>query len=262
MGVFSEIAMEQQNSMFDSSAAFEDDEAFELEEMESLPVPPVGTDTVPVSAASVSAGETALADAEEEPADEVAPEPAKEEKCRMIAYKGFRPGLICRGYQFVMGLNTTEKANCRENGFHCAENPLDCLSYYSSLEHSEYYIVNAGGDIDEDEHDSKIACTELTVIKRLTKEELFLHGLAYMVDHPRRVWSSHVAANRAMANCGYAVVRGKDPVATGRLGDILAFAKEAPDSESIVQVAVGQIDGVTLLPDVWYGVDLTRRTVN
>ena len=65
----------------------------------------------------------------------------------MIAYKGFRPGLICRGYQFVMGLNTTEKANCRENGFHCAENPLDCLSYYSSLEHSEYYIVNAGGDI-------------------------------------------------------------------------------------------------------------------
>ena len=52
MGVFSEIVMEQQNSMFDSSAAFEDDEAFELEEMESLPVPPVGTDTVPVSAAS------------------------------------------------------------------------------------------------------------------------------------------------------------------------------------------------------------------
>ena len=78
MGVFSEIAMEQQNGMFDSSAAFEDDEAFELEEMESLPVPPVGTDTVPVSAASVCAGETALADAEEEPADEVAP--AGEEK--------------------------------------------------------------------------------------------------------------------------------------------------------------------------------------
>ena len=51
--------------MFDSSAAFEDDEAFELEEMESLPVPPVGTDTeLPVSAASVCASETALADAE------------------------------------------------------------------------------------------------------------------------------------------------------------------------------------------------------
>ena len=89
MGVFSEIAMEQQNSMFDSSAAFEDDEAFELEEMESLPVPPVGTDTVPVSAASVSAGETALADAEEEPADEVAP--AGEEKLLRRGIRHNRP---------------------------------------------------------------------------------------------------------------------------------------------------------------------------
>ena len=43
----------------------------------------------------------------------------------MIAYKGFYPGLICRDYQFVMGLNVTEKANCKANGFHCAENPLD-----------------------------------------------------------------------------------------------------------------------------------------
>ena len=49
----------------------------------------------------------------------------------MIAYKGFRPGLICLGYQFVMGLNTTAEANCRANGFHCAENPLDCLSSVS-----------------------------------------------------------------------------------------------------------------------------------
>ena len=42
----------------------------------------------------------------------------------MIAYKGFRPGMICIGYQFQMGLNVTEKANCRQNGFHCAEDPL------------------------------------------------------------------------------------------------------------------------------------------
>ena len=45
----------------------------------------------------------------------------------MIAYKGFKPGLVCRGYQFHMGLNITDKANCRANGFHCAENPLDCV---------------------------------------------------------------------------------------------------------------------------------------
>lgn len=27
----------------------------------------------------------------------------------MIAYKGFRPGMICIGYQFQMGLNVTER---------------------------------------------------------------------------------------------------------------------------------------------------------
>lgn len=51
----------------------------------------------------------------------------------MIAYKGFLPGLICRGYQFRMGLNVTEKANCAHNGFHCAEDPLDCLRYYGDI---------------------------------------------------------------------------------------------------------------------------------
>ena len=46
----------------------------------------------------------------------------------MIAYKGFEKGLTCRDYQFRMGLNVTDEANCTHNGFHCAENPLDCLS--------------------------------------------------------------------------------------------------------------------------------------
>ena len=55
----------------------------------------------------------------------------------MIAYKGCHRGLICRDYQFVMGLNVTDKANCAANGFHCAENPLDCLSYYPNIEQSE-----------------------------------------------------------------------------------------------------------------------------
>lgn len=55
----------------------------------------------------------------------------------MIAYKGFLPGLICRGYQFRMGLNVTEKANCAHNGFHCAEDPLDCLRYYGDINHAE-----------------------------------------------------------------------------------------------------------------------------
>lgn len=102
----------------------------------------------------------------------------------MYAYKGFEPNLSCRGYQFVMGKNVTEEANCARNGFHCAENPLDCLSYYSDMDRSIYCLVQPSGDIDEDDWDSKIACTELTILRRLTRKEFFLHALAYMVDHP------------------------------------------------------------------------------
>lgn len=177
----------------------------------------------------------------------------------MIAYKAFEPGLICRGYQFLMGLNVTEKANCRANGFHCAENPLDCLTYYSDMDKSEYYLVDARGDIDEDGSDTKIACTELTVIKQLSREEFFLHGLAYMADHPLIKWSSHVEKDRANATNGYAVVRGIDPIARGMSGDILAFAKEEPDGRSVIQIALSRVDGEKVLPGVWYGADLTER---
>lgn len=179
----------------------------------------------------------------------------------MIAYKGFSPGLVCRGYQFVMGLNVTEKANCAENGFHCASDPLDCLSYYPNMDGSEYYIVDAGGDIDEDAYDSKIACTELKIIKRLTREDFFLHGLAYMTDHPLQRWSNRVQKDKARAGNGYAIVRGTDPMACGKPGDILAFAKESPDGKKIEQVALTRVDGKKVMPDVWYGVDLTERQV-
>ncbi len=179
----------------------------------------------------------------------------------MIGYKGFCPGLVCRNYQFVMGLNVTEKANCTANGFHCAENPLDCLTYYPDMEHSEYCLVQPGGDIDEDGCDSKIACTELTILKKLGREEFFLHALAYMVDHPERQWNHHVQKGQCKAEHGFAAVRGTDPVASGKKGDVLAFAKEAPDSKEIIQIAVTRVDGKKVKPDVWYDTNLKQRKV-
>ena len=119
----------------------------------------------------------------------------------MIAYKGFGPGLICRGYRFQMGKNVTEQANCAENGFHCAENPLDCLYYYSDMKQFEYYLVDAGGDVDE------------------------------------------------------------DPVACGRKGDLLAYAKEDPVVGKITQVALLAVDGKKVLPHRWYDIDAVERKV-
>ena len=89
----------------------------------------------------------------------------------MIAYKGMRPGMVCLGYQLRMGLNVTEQANCRENGFHCAANPMDCLRYYGDFQNSEYFLVRPCGDLDEDAADSKISCTQLWVLRKLEPQE-------------------------------------------------------------------------------------------
>lgn len=177
----------------------------------------------------------------------------------MIAYKGFDPGLVCRGYQFHMGKNVTDKANCRANGFHCAENPLDCLTYYSNMAASEYYLVDAGGDVDEDSDDSKIACTELTIIKRLDLHDFLLHALAYMVDHPMLKWNQHVQLERGTASQGFAIVRGINPTAKGQQGDLLAFAKESPDGCSILQIALTCVDGKNLMSETWYDIDMKEK---
>lgn len=173
----------------------------------------------------------------------------------MIAYKGLNKDLTCRGYQFYLDRdNTTDKANCAENGFHCAENPLDCLVYYGNWKDSVYYVVKAEGDLDEDGIDSKISCTRMRLLKELSMTELFLHALAYMVRYPSRSWNRYVEHEKAKSSYGFAIVRGKNPKASGNMGDILALAREDSSSQEIQEAGVFVIDGMQYFPNVWYDV--------
>lgn len=141
----------------------------------------------------------------------------------MRAYKAFNIGLKCRGYQFVNGKNVTDEANCVKNGFHCAENPVDCLCYYPNVKTSEYWIVDAGGDIDEDARDSKISCTELVTIKKLTLNEYLVHCLAWLAKNKKDRIHSKVQKDCGSAIGGIAIVCGTNPIAKGRMGDSLAL---------------------------------------
>ena len=103
----------------------------------------------------------------------------------ILAYKGFDLDLSCtsRGnrFQYVRDRwNEEPRAKCGENGFHCAENPLDCLTYYPCMEKSVYYLVVAAGDINDDENGSRISCTRLRLVKRLNLEEFVAHSLNYI----------------------------------------------------------------------------------
>lgn len=171
----------------------------------------------------------------------------------MLAYKGFRKGLICRGYQFKPGVNYTEEANCVKNGFHCAANPIDCLSYYPDINSSEYWIVDARGDIDEDACDSKISCTELHVLKRLSRQEFFLHCLIWLAHHPDdRVRCC--AHDHGEALHGYAIVIGKAPVAKGnKKGDILALL-QIDNRGKVISMAVYKIGTKHTKPGKYYDI--------
>lgn len=177
----------------------------------------------------------------------------------ILAYKGFDRDLSCTSganrFQYALDCwNEEPEANCRKNGFHCAENPLDCLNYYPEWKKSVYYLVAAGGDIDEDEVDSKISCTRLRLIKPLTLEEFVAHSMNYIWNHPLRKDHGSVRKERGTACNGFVIVRGKAPKAKGGMGDVLGFIKEERQSKRAGEMELYVVDGEKILPDTWYNI--------
>ena len=70
----------------------------------------------------------------------------------MIAYKGFSERMTGHGgYQFTPGATYREEnAKTVRSGFHCAENPLVCLTYFPLDGRNRFWQVEATGSIDED----------------------------------------------------------------------------------------------------------------
>lgn len=177
----------------------------------------------------------------------------------IIAFKGFNKDLSCTSagnrFQYQLGVwNQEPEANCAENGFHCAENPLDCLSYYPNWNQSVYYMVLADGDIDEDAYDSKISCTKIKLVKQLDMGSFIAHSLNYICDHPFRKDNCHVCSEKGVAAGGFAIVRGKNPIVKGKLGDVLGVLLEEAECKKICEMGLFIVDGKEILPDTWYNV--------
>lgn len=163
----------------------------------------------------------------------------------MIAYKGFTKDLTARMgkgiYQFKPGETAIEERSKTANsGFHCCENPFECLGYYGLKTEDQFWQVEASGSIDEDEHE-RIACTEITLIKKLTNKEFAGYGMAYIVQHPMRdKWEQKrnglvVAKESAEADEreSIAIARGKHPKVKGVEGAILGLILEKKKGEII-----------------------------
>lgn len=163
----------------------------------------------------------------------------------MLAYKGFTKKLTARlgrgVYQFEIGKTAKEeKSKTINSGFHCCENPFECLSYYHLDGEDRFFQVEAAGDIDEDDGE-RISCTEITLVKELSVKEFALHGMLYMVSHPKRTkWEQNyngcvVRKDKAEAvkEENIAIARGENPKVRGVAGSILGLIIE-PENGNIV----------------------------
>ena len=109
----------------------------------------------------------------------------------MIAYKGFTEDLTSvlgngeeKTCTFHPGITLeVPESKTGRNGFHCCENPLECLAYYPLGRGNRYFMVDVQGDINEDEG-ARIACTKITLLEELDLKQLAGYGMAYMVKHP------------------------------------------------------------------------------
>ena len=158
----------------------------------------------------------------------------------MIAFKGFTKELTARLgngiYQFEPGRTYVEESSKTvRSGFHCCENPFECLTYYSLNGENRFFMVEAAGSIDEDGQE-RIACTELTLIKELSVLEFALEGMKYIIKHPNREkWQvdyETVKVLQDMAEAGdinqIAIARGENPCVKGVIGSILGIIRETP----------------------------------
>lgn len=158
----------------------------------------------------------------------------------MIAFKGFTKELTARlgrgEYQFEIGKTAVEESSKTvRSGFHCCENPFECLAYYSLNGQNRFFMVEAAGSIDEDDGE-RIACTELTLIKELSVLEFAMEGMKYIIEHPdREKWKQqrhNVSVQPDMAEAeesGHiAIARGEDPCVRGPVGSILGIIREMP----------------------------------
>lgn len=182
----------------------------------------------------------------------------------MIAYKGISPDMTARhgnrdGEVFKVGQTYTVKASkTARNGYHCCENPVQCLRYYD-LRRDRFFKVEAAGSIDEDD-DERIACTKLTILEELDTKGFFCACIKYIVAHPERQkweWSgcgveiAEISAKAAVI----AIARGEDPRAMiGEEGGFIGLIMEDSNGR-LIAAKTARIDGKSFYPGTWYHIN-------
>lgn len=181
----------------------------------------------------------------------------------MKVYKATDADMTChmgKGiFQYHLGVPAkAPKSKCGSIGLHACEYILDCLSYYSLGDGHRFFAAEAAGDIAEDGANTRISCTELTLIQELSNKDIAREAMLYMINHPRREGWQHAGTGAVAARDtaqtgvkdGIAIARGPEPKAKGCAGAHLGFLREAADG-GIRAAKLVTVSG-PIRPDTWY----------
>ncbi len=209
----------------------------------------------------------------------------------MKMYKGFDKDLKCKGRQYTEGVedHVSDVAKLCKEGVHACERPLDVFRYYVPAD-SVYHEVELAGVLDEHQEDSKICGTDIKVKGKLDIAGLIKAQIKYTKSHCTNEYNAEngkpasagycgaaSAGARGAASAGYcgaasagdrgaATSKGKSSVGEngiacsrsynarvkGDMGAVLVCAEENEYNYDIKTWAAGVVDGVNILPDVWY----------
>jgi len=97
-----------------------------------------------------------------------------EEKNIVKGYKAFNDDWTCRDFQYEVGKEYTmpESPKCCERGFHFCLKAVDCFSYYNFNPDNKVAEVEAFGEIDYHDGDSKACTNGIRIVRELTWGEV------------------------------------------------------------------------------------------
>ena len=92
----------------------------------------------------------------------------------MKGFKVFNLDWTCKGFQFEVGKTFTEDVTpvCCDRGFHFCTKAADCFKYYSFDPDNKVAEVEALGDIDTNNDDSKCSTNKIHIIREITWQEV------------------------------------------------------------------------------------------
>lgn len=92
----------------------------------------------------------------------------------MKGYKVFKPDWTCRGFQYAVGKVFEEDAvpSCCEQGFHFCKELKDCFNYYQFNPENKVAEIEALGDIDTQEENSKCCTNKIKIVREISWKEV------------------------------------------------------------------------------------------